>query len=60
MRAIMDTRGSIFVVNLSKGAVSDDKAHLIGSFIVGLCRMAAMQREDAPEEGAAGFPLDRG
>ena len=57
MRAIMDTPGSIFLANLSKGAVGDDKAHLIGSFIVSLCRIAAMQREDTPEEKRRDFLL---
>lgn len=57
MRRIMDTPGSIFLANLSKGAVGDDKAHLIGSFLVSLCRMAAMQREDTPEEERQDFLL---
>jgi len=57
MRTIMDTPGSIFLANLSKGAVGDDKANLIGSFLVSLCRIAAMQREDTPEEERRDFLL---
>ena len=57
MRTVMDTPGSIFLANLSKGALGDDKANLIGSFIVSLCRMAAMQREDTPEAKRLDFLL---
>jgi len=57
MRTVMDTPGSIFLANLSKGALGDDKANLIGSFIVSLCRMGAMQREDTPEEERLDFLL---
>jgi Helicase HerA, central domain len=42
MRTVMD-EGKIFLANLSKGALGDDKANLIGSFIISLCRLAAMQ-----------------
>jgi hypothetical protein len=57
MRTVMDTPGSIFLANLSKGALGDDKANLIGSFIVSLCRMAAMQRADTPEAERLDFLL---
>jgi hypothetical protein len=57
MRTVMDTPGSIFLANLSKGALGDDKANLVGSFIVSLCRMAAMQREDTPEAERLDFLL---
>jgi energy-coupling factor transporter ATP-binding protein EcfA2 len=57
VRTIMDTPGSIFLANLSKGAVGDDKANLIGSFLVSLFRIAAMQREDTPEEERRDFLL---
>jgi hypothetical protein len=57
MRSIMDTPGSIFLANLSKGALGDDKANLIGSFLVSLCRLAAMQRADTPEEHRRDFLL---
>jgi hypothetical protein len=57
MRTVMDTPGSIFLANLSKGALGDDKANLIGSFIISLCRLAAMQREDTPEEERRDFLL---
>ena len=57
VRTIMDTPGSIFLANLSKGAVGDDKANLIGSFLVSLFRIAAMQREDTPEEQRRDFLL---
>ena len=57
MRTVMDTPGSIFLANLSKGALGDDKANLIGSLLVSLCRIAAMQREDTPEEERRDFLL---
>jgi energy-coupling factor transporter ATP-binding protein EcfA2 len=57
MRTVLDTPGSIFLANLSKGALGDDKANLIGSFIVSLCRLAAMQRQDTPEEERRDFLL---
>jgi Helicase HerA, central domain len=57
IRTIMDTPGSIFLANLSKGAFGDDKANLIGSFLVSLFRIAAMQREDTPEEERRDFLL---
>jgi hypothetical protein len=56
MRTVMD-EGRIFLANLSKGALGDDKANLTGSFIVSLCRLAAMQREDTPEEERRDFLL---
>jgi hypothetical protein len=57
VRTIMDTPGTIFLANLSKGAVGDDKANLIGSFLVSLFRIAAMQRADTPEEERRDFLL---
>jgi hypothetical protein len=57
MRTVMDTPGSIFLANLSKGALGDDKANILGSLLVSLCRMAAMQREDTPEEARNDFIL---
>ena len=57
MRTVIDTPDSIFLANLSKGALGDDKANLIGAFLVSLCRMAAMQRQDTPEEERRDFLL---
>jgi hypothetical protein len=57
LRTVMDTPGSIFLANLSKGALGDDKANIMGSLIVSLCHMAAMQREDMPEEARNDFLL---
>ena len=57
MRTVMDTPGSIFLANLSKGALGDDKANVMGSFLVSVCRLAAMQREDTPEEDRRDFVL---
>jgi uncharacterized protein DUF87 len=56
MRTVMD-EGHILLANLSKGALGDDKANLIGSFLVSLCRLAAMQRADTPEEHRRDFLL---
>ena len=56
MRTVMD-KGHILLANLSKGALGDDKANLIGSFLVSLCRLAAMQRADTPEEDRRDFLL---
>jgi hypothetical protein len=56
MRTVMD-EGKIFLANLSKGALGDDKANLMGSFLVSSCRLAAMQREDTPEEARRDFLL---
>src|SRR5262249_7720236 len=56
MRTIMD-EGRIFLANLSKGALGDDKANLIASLLVSLGRLAAMQREDTPEEQRRDFLL---
>jgi hypothetical protein len=57
LRTVMETPGSIFLANLSKGALGDDKANIMGSLIVSLCRMAAMQRESIPEEERNDFIL---
>jgi hypothetical protein len=57
VRTIMDTPGSIFLANLSKGVMGDDKANLIGSFLMSLFRIAAMQRENTPEEERRDFLL---
>src|SRR5262249_57783589 len=56
LRRVMDD-GQIFLANLSKGALGDDKANLMGSLIVSLCRLAAMQREDTPEDARRDFLL---
>jgi hypothetical protein len=56
LRTVMDQRG-IFLANLSKGALGADKANLMGSLLVSLFHLAAMQREDTPEDARVDFLL---
>jgi hypothetical protein len=48
MGFMMDNR-RIFIANLSKGKLGDDKAHLLGSILVTKFQMAAMERANVPE-----------
>jgi type IV secretory pathway TraG/TraD family ATPase VirD4 len=48
-RWMMDNR-KILLCDLSKGAIGDDNANLLGSLIVIKERLAALSREDAPEQ----------
>lgn len=48
MRFQMDKSG-IFIANLAKGKLGDDKAALLGSLLVTQFQLAAMSRADTPE-----------
>lgn len=54
--AVMDRRG-IFIANLSKGKIGDDKANLLGSLLVTQFQLAAMRRANLPEEKRKDFFL---
>jgi hypothetical protein len=47
-RFIMDNR-RIFIANLAKGSLGEDKAGLLGSMLVTAFQLAAMSRSDTPE-----------
>ncbi|MFA6458644.1 MAG: type IV secretion system DNA-binding domain-containing protein [Patescibacteria group bacterium] len=55
-RKVMDEK-KIILVNLSKGAVGDINAQLLGLIIVNKLQMAAMSRVDVPEEERPNFWL---
>lgn len=55
-RFMMDT-GRIFIANLSKGAIGEDKANLIGALLVTAFQQAAMSRSDQPEAKRRDFFL---
>jgi len=55
-RFIMDN-GRIFIANLAKGRLGEDKANLIGSILVAKFQTAAMERSDTPEERRRDFYL---
>ena len=55
-RFVMDKR-RIFIANLSKGAVGEDKSGLLGSLLVSQFEHAAMQRADTPEGERPDFNL---
>lgn len=55
-RRIMD-EGKVFVANLSKGKIGDDKANLLGSLLVSAFQVAALARADTREEGRRDFFL---
>jgi hypothetical protein len=55
-RFMMDT-GRIFIANLSKGAIGEDKANLLGAFLVTAFQQAAMARADTPENNRRDFFL---
>jgi energy-coupling factor transporter ATP-binding protein EcfA2 len=48
LRFVMDNR-RIFIANLSKGHLGEDKANLLGSMLVTAFQLAAMGRADVPE-----------
>ena len=48
-RFMIDNR-RIFIANLSKGTLGEDKANLLGSLLVTQLQFAAMSRTDIPEE----------
>lgn len=55
-RSIMD-EGGVFVANLSKGKIGEDKANLLGAICVTCFQLAAMSRVDMPEHGRRDFHL---
>jgi hypothetical protein len=55
-RFIMDSE-RIFIANLSKGALGESKAHLLGALLVTQFQLAAMSRQDIPEEERKDFHL---
>lgn len=55
-RFIMDNK-RIFIANLSKGRLGEDKANLLGSLLVSKFHTAAMERADVPEESRTDFYL---
>ena len=55
-RFIMDNR-RIFIANLSKGLLGEDKANLLGSLLVTSFQLAAMERADLPEQDREDFFL---
>jgi type IV secretory pathway TraG/TraD family ATPase VirD4 len=55
-RALMD-EGKIFIANLSKGRLGEDKSHLLGSLLVTAFQQAAMSRVDIVEADRRAFRL---
>jgi hypothetical protein len=55
-RFMMDT-GRIFIANLSKGKLGEDKANLLGSLLVTQFQLAAMERASIAEEERKDFHL---
>jgi hypothetical protein len=55
-RFIMDNE-RIFIANLSKGRLGEDKSNLLGSLLVSKFQTAAMERADVPEENRKDFYL---
>lgn len=55
-RFIIDNH-RIFIANLSKGALGEDKANLLGSLLVTQLQLAALSRTDVPEEKRKDFFL---
>ena len=56
MREAMDSN-KILIINLSKGAVGEDNAALLGAMLVTKMQLAAMSRVDIPEEERKDFYL---
>ena len=55
-RFMMD-RGKIFIANLSKGRLGEDKSNLLGALLVTQFQLAAMSRADVPESTRRQFSL---
>jgi hypothetical protein len=55
-RFMMDN-GRIFIANLSKGRMGEDKANLLGALLVTQFQLAAMSRADTPEDDRRDFSL---
>jgi hypothetical protein len=47
----------IFIANLSKGRLGEDKSNLLGSLLVSKFQTAAMERSDVPEDERTDFYL---
>ena len=56
MRFMMDDR-RIFIANLAKGKLGEDKANLLGSLLVTQFQLAAMSRSDIPADKRRPFLL---
>lgn len=56
LRYIMDNK-RIFLVNLAKGRIGEDKANLLGSVLVTKLYLAALERQTLPEEVRRDFYL---
>ncbi len=56
VRQAMD-EGKIFLVNLAKGRIGDDASALLGAMIVSQIWLAALSRQDMPEERRKDFYL---
>lgn len=56
VRFMMD-KGRIFIANLSKGKLGEDKANLLGSLLVTQFHLAALSRADQPEKERKDFFL---
>ena len=56
LRYVMDTK-RIFIANLSKGRLGEDKANLLGSLLVSKFHTAAMERANMPEQLREDFYL---
>lgn len=56
LRRTMDD-GRILIVNLSKGAIGEENAHLLGALIITGIAQAALSRADTPEELRRPFHL---
>ncbi|MDQ2944627.1 MAG: type IV secretion system DNA-binding domain-containing protein [Acidobacteriota bacterium] len=55
-RFIMDNK-RIFIANLAKGRLGEDKSNLLGSLLISKFQTAAMERSDIPEEERTDFYL---
>src|SRR5258706_16114663 len=56
IRYLMDHR-KVFIANLSKGRLGEDKANLLGALLVTQFQHAAMSRADMPEDERVDFYL---
>lgn len=56
MRQIMDEK-KILIVNISKGMVGEDSSRLFGAMLITKLQLAAMSRQDIPEEQREDFYL---
>jgi CxxC-x17-CxxC domain-containing protein len=54
MRKIMDEK-KVLIVNISKGMVGEDNSRLFGAMLITKLQLAAMSRQDVPEEERTDF-----